>query len=193
MASSFECPSAMRLATYFLVFGSVRKRPIAMMCKALFACRSPPLLRRCRMVLPDEAGTGLVPHSAAKLASDRRRSGLSPAVSSSCAAPTWPMELRATRSGASSSTMAPIMTSRSADLIVQFEIAASERLEGDPIGSFHVAIGSQVRPPGGESANELHAGHAAQNVSQSIGRADDRILDQLQGHAPGCYSCFSAR
>src|SRR5436190_12917883 len=36
----------------FLVFGSVRKRPIAMMCKALLACRSPPLLRRCRMVLP---------------------------------------------------------------------------------------------------------------------------------------------
>jgi len=79
------------------------------------------------------------------------------------------------------------------DLVVQFEIAASERLEGNPIGSFHVAIGSQVRPPGGESANELHSGHAAQIVSQSVGRADDRILDQLQGHAPGCHSCFSAR
>jgi hypothetical protein len=41
--------------------------------------------------LSDEAGTGLVPQSAAKLASDRRRSGLSPAASSSCAAPMWPM------------------------------------------------------------------------------------------------------
>src|SRR5204862_2126949 len=47
------------------------------------------------------------------------------------------------------------------DLVVQFEIAASERLEGDPIGSFHVAIGSQVRPPGGESANEMTSGHAS--------------------------------
>ena len=59
---------------------------MAMMCRALLAARSPPRFSRWRIVLPDEAGTGLTPHSAAKLASDRKRSGLSPAVSSNWAA-----------------------------------------------------------------------------------------------------------
>jgi hypothetical protein len=35
-------------------------------------------------------------------------------VTRSCAAPVWPIELRATKFGASSSTIAPIITSRSA-------------------------------------------------------------------------------
>src|SRR3712207_7165650 len=92
MASSFEWPSAMRLATWALVLGSVRSRPIAMMWSALLAARSPPRLRRWRVVLPEDAGTGLTPQSAAKPASDRRRSALSPAVRSSCAADPWPTE-----------------------------------------------------------------------------------------------------
>ena len=70
---------------------------MAMMCSALLAARSPPRLRRCRTVFPEDAGTGLTPHSDAKLASDRNLSGLSPAVRRSCAAPIWPIELRATR------------------------------------------------------------------------------------------------
>jgi hypothetical protein len=45
-----------------------------------------PRFSRCRMVLPEEAWTGLAPHMAAKAASLWRRSGLSPAVSSSWAA-----------------------------------------------------------------------------------------------------------
>ena len=45
-----------------------------------------PAVQPMRIVLPDEAGTGLTPQSAAKLASDRRRSGLSPAVRRSWAA-----------------------------------------------------------------------------------------------------------
>ena len=67
IASSFEWPWAMRRATYSWIVGSSRNRPIAMMCKALFAARSPPLFNRCLMVLPDEAGTGLTPHKAANL------------------------------------------------------------------------------------------------------------------------------
>tara|TARA_B110000971_G_C19751297_1_gene382099 strand:- start:236 stop:412 length:177 start_codon:yes stop_codon:yes gene_type:complete len=58
------------------------------------------------MVLPDEAGTGLTPHKAAKLASDLRRSGLSPAVSNNWAALFTPIELRAINSGAKSATIA---------------------------------------------------------------------------------------
>ncbi len=50
---------------------------------AELAWRSPPRLRRWRICLPEEASTGLAPHSAAKLASVRSRLGLSPTVTSS--------------------------------------------------------------------------------------------------------------
>src|ERR1039457_6225049 len=46
---------------------------------ALLAMRSPPRLSRCRLVFP-EAGTGDTPHKLANAASERRRSGLSPAA-----------------------------------------------------------------------------------------------------------------
>src|SRR3712207_2990305 len=101
---------------------------MAMMCSALLAARSPPRLRRWRVVLPDEAGTGLTPHSAAKPASDLNCSGLSPAVRRSCAQPACPIELRATRLGASSSTMA-FHGVEVGDLVVQLEIAAGQGLE----------------------------------------------------------------
>src|SRR3954447_24282118 len=66
---------------------------MAMICRALLAARSPPLLSRWRVVLPDEAGTGLTPHRAAKLASERKRCTLSPAVRSNCAADSWPIAI----------------------------------------------------------------------------------------------------
>jgi hypothetical protein len=68
--------------------------------RAAFACRLPPLLSRCRLVLPEEAGIGLTPHSAANAASDFRRSGLLPAVTSSVAAVSGPTPNTLTRSGA---------------------------------------------------------------------------------------------
>ena len=40
---------------------------MAMMCRALLAARSPPRFNLCRIVLPDDAGTGLVPQRAAKV------------------------------------------------------------------------------------------------------------------------------
>ncbi len=54
--------------------------------RALLAWRSPPLLRRCRMVCPEDAWTGLAPHRAAKDDSVFIRSGLSPAVTSNAEA-----------------------------------------------------------------------------------------------------------
>ena len=62
IASSLEWPWATRRATYSWVLGSSRNRPIAMMCNALFAARSPPRFMRCRVVLPEDAGTGLTPN-----------------------------------------------------------------------------------------------------------------------------------
>lgn len=51
-----------------------------MVCRALLAARSPPRAKRCRVIFPDEAGTGAVPHSAAKDASLVRRPGFPPGV-----------------------------------------------------------------------------------------------------------------
>src|SRR5680860_1369 len=64
----------------------MRQRLMAIMCRAELAARSPPRLSRCRVVIPDEAGSGAAPQSIAKEASEARRSGLSPAVMSSWAA-----------------------------------------------------------------------------------------------------------
>ena len=70
--------------------------------------------RRCLVVSPEDAGTGLTPQNAAKLASDFNPSGLLPAVSKEYAALLCLIELRSTRSGARSSTIAAIIMSRSA-------------------------------------------------------------------------------
>src|ERR1700758_5641893 len=147
-----------------------------MMCNALLAARSPPRLSRWRTVFPDDAGTGLTPHNDAKLASDRNLSGLSPAVRRSRAAPMWPIELQATRFGASSSTMAAIIASRSAISSCNSRERRGEGLEADAIGGFHVAISSKIGPPRGQGADELHAGEAAQLIAKAVGSADDRIV-----------------
>ena len=78
------------------------------------------------------------------------------------------------------------------DLIMQLEVSAGEGFECDAIGRFHIAIGSQVWPPCGQRADELHAGHATQLIAQPVRGADDRILDQLQCDTPGRYSRLPA-
>jgi hypothetical protein len=70
------------------------------------------------------------------------------------------------------------------DLVMQFEVSAGEGLETDTVGGFHIAIGAQVRPPSGQDPDELHASHRPQQIPQSVGCADDRALDHLQGNAP---------
>ena len=64
------------------------------------AWRCPPRLRRCRLVLPEEAGMGLTPHREAKAASEWRRSGLLPAVIRRAAAVSGPTPKMQTRAGA---------------------------------------------------------------------------------------------
>lgn len=63
--------------------GSIRMRVTTAMWRALFRRRSPPRLMRCRTVLPEEAGIGLVPARLANAASDLMR-------------PRWDQEVSAT-------------------------------------------------------------------------------------------------
>src|SRR4051812_4161132 len=70
------------------VRGSWARRMRTMRHSAALACRSPPRLSRWRRCLPEEASTGLTPHSAANPASLSSRRGLSLTVTSRVLA-TW--------------------------------------------------------------------------------------------------------
>lgn len=100
MISGLVLPCAVRRLTYSRVGWWNRMRTIAMRYNALFASRSPPRLRRCRLVLPDDAGTGQTPASFANAASERSRCGLSPAAVSSWAATVGPTPKSPTNAGA---------------------------------------------------------------------------------------------
>lgn len=80
------------------------RRTNAMRCRAEFAALSPPRLRRWRVVRPDEAGMGAAPQSIANAASEVIRSGLSPAVISSCAAVIVAIPFACMRAGLAVST-----------------------------------------------------------------------------------------
>lgn len=89
------------------------QRTRAMRHKALLAWRSPPRCSRCRSVRPQETGIGAAPHSRAKDASERSRSRLSPAVTSSCPAVSAPTPGRASSCGAVAVTSGASWESRS--------------------------------------------------------------------------------
>lgn len=71
MISFLRRPSSLRFLTYALALASQRMRTITMRWMAAFKRRSPPQFRRCRTVLPEEAGMGQVPARAANAASSR--------------------------------------------------------------------------------------------------------------------------
>ena len=71
------------------------------------------------------------------------------------------------------------------DLVMQLEVASSKGLQCDPIGRCHRAVVRHVRAPGRQCPDELHTGQLAQHIAESVGRADDRVLDHLQRDAPG--------
>jgi hypothetical protein len=65
MVSCLLRPSAVRRTMYFLVGWCEVMGTMTMRHRAELAWRSPPRLSRCRSVLPEDAGTGEEPQSAA--------------------------------------------------------------------------------------------------------------------------------
>src|SRR6202021_1303755 len=53
------------------------------------------------------------------------------------------------------------------DLVMQFEVTASKGFEADAIGGIQVAICCQIRAPGGQGADELHAGKEPASITPS--------------------------
>src|SRR5690625_5506044 len=80
---------------------------MAMVWRAWLRCRSPVRLRRCLVVLPEEAGRGLVPAILAKAASEWMRPGWDQAVRM-MAAVMGPMPGWSSRWGAAWATMVRI-------------------------------------------------------------------------------------
>lgn len=113
MTSLSLFPRALALSAYSAVSGSRMTLCLAISCRALFACRSPPLLSLCLTVLPLEAGIGQAPHIAANDASERSLPGLSPAATASLAALTGPHPYIASSAGQFSSRDASIASSMS--------------------------------------------------------------------------------
>ena len=70
------------------------------------------------------------------------------------------------------------------DFVVQFEVSPRERFQADPVGGVDIAIGGEVRSPGRQGANELHAGHRSQRAPQRVRGADNGVLDHLESHTP---------
>src|SRR4029077_3243598 len=136
---------------------------MAMMCSALLAARSPPRLSRCRTVFPEDAGTGLTPHSDAKLASDRNLSGLSPAVRRELRSSDMADRIAGDEVGRQLVDNGRDHHIQVRDLVMQLEVAASKGFEADAVGLFQVAICGQIWSPRGQSTDELHAGQAAQS------------------------------
>src|SRR5918997_1683424 len=88
-----------------------RMRTTPTRCRAALACRCPLRFSLCRLVFPLEAGTGQAPWSLAEAASERIRSGSSPARTSISAAVPDPTPCAATISGAHRSASRPRWTS----------------------------------------------------------------------------------
>ncbi len=108
-------PSALRRAAWARVSGWWMSRLLAIVQSALLPWRSPPLLSRCRFVLPLDASTGEAPQSAASAASLHTRSGLSLAITSNFAAVSGPMPGSASSRGAAA--FVSVCSSRSSSVI----------------------------------------------------------------------------
>src|SRR5271166_2411304 len=70
---------------------------------------------------------------------------------------------------------------------MRFEVTPSKGFEADAISGIQVAICGQIGPPRGQRSDELHAGKAAQLIPKAVRGADDRVVDHLQGDAPGAH------
>ena len=143
--------------------------------RAWLAWRSPPRLRRWRVVWPLEAGRGLAPQRAAKDASLWRRWGLSPAAMRSAAAVSGPTPWAASRAGLAAAHRARSSPSRAAisALSAWWRLARlrSARLAADE------RVGGGGRSQAGAGVDEGAAAVAAEVVFERLGGGDEEAVD----------------
>src|SRR6266545_6452114 len=137
MISALDLPCLVRRSTSVWVGPCQAIRPTAIRYNARFASWLPPRFSRWRVVLPDAAGIGATPHSCAKAASLRSRSGLSPAATSSTAAVWVPTPLTATSAGAAMATSRSSWVSRA---VISW-VSRSQRRAIDRSASLAASVG----------------------------------------------------
>ena len=160
--------------------GSVRIRHTTIMCRAELACRFPPRLRRWRWVFPLEAGIGQAPHIIAKLASQRRRSGFSPAATISSPALATPTPSRRSRLGGELLDERGDEPVEFGDFVVEVQDPAGEVFQREFGGDHRVAVSDDVRSPSRAGAKALHAGEVADLVAHLLRCGDDGVVELLQ-------------
>ena len=180
MISRRVLPSARRRAAYSMVRSSMRMRIMAMRHRALLAWRLPPRLRRWRTVAPEDASTGLVPHSAAKDASLRIRSGLSPAATSSAAAASGPTPQAPSSAGLACSHSASRSGVESVDLSCERPVAACQRPQRC-LGRRVDSVGGGVGAQSGARVDDGGGAKSAQSVFEVLGGGDDEAVDLVGG------------
>ena len=121
----------------------------------------------------------------AKLASERSRSGLSPAVTSSWAAIWMPIPTRASSCGAKSGDQGSDQFVEGGDLLAEFEDPSGQALQRDPGGGHRVGGVGGGWPPRRAGADQPHPGQVPDLVPELFGGGDDGHPEQLQRGAAG--------
>ena len=66
---------------------------------------------------------------------------------------------------------------------MQLKVTSGERFEADAIGGIQIAICCQIRPPGGQRTDELHAGEVAQLIAKGVGSGGlDLAYEVMRGY-----------
>src|SRR3954469_4674060 len=149
-------------------------RVLAISQSALLPWRSPPRLRRCRVVLPLDASIGEAPQSAASAASLRSRVGLSPATSSMRAAISGPMPDSLSRRGGARRQLGEDRVELG-DLGVEGLVAAGEAAQRVTCRAEAVASPAAMYPCA--AGDELAVGELAERLAQLVGRGHDQVLE----------------
>ena len=179
MISFVVRPSPSRRATYLRVRSSLLMRVNTMRQSAWLAWRLPPGLSRCRVVLPDDAGSGATPQRCAKAASLVSRWGLSPAATSKIAAVWIPnaVDLEQGRRRPVDELLEQYVKARA----VGFECQHTPAQRGDgEFGRVSDDVGLRVRTQCCRGASELVSMHATKAFSQVVGGGEAEVADLVQ-------------
>ena len=153
------------------------------MCRAQFAALSPPRLSRCRSVRPELAGSGAAPHRCANDPSDRSRSGLSPAVTSSWPATSTPTPTMSSSLGATALTS--VASSASLDRsspVLPMMPGMPEKRTHDYVRNGITSLFAALDMASGKVIGALHRRHRSTEYRKFLIRIDKEVPVDLDVH-----------
>ena len=160
-------------------------------CRAELARRLPPRCSLCRFVRPLDAGIGATPHSRAKAASDRRRSGLSPIAIRRVTAVSGPSE-HACRGRGDLLKQRIELPFQHPAFLDQGSSSKSDRLQGELGGLDRVIQARGVWPEASSDVHDLdRSGSKWEEFANLLRCGDDETLHARRGCRLGLCGAFS--